>query len=206
MLLEAVLIGLGNPGREYAHTRHNAGFMLADEFLALAERRNPGGTEKLASRHAFDLWRIWLKPRPAPPWLLLKPLTYMNQSGLAVIQAFSYYQLEPDALIVAHDEMDLPLGRMRFKFGGGAAGHKGVISLEQHLGGGDFYRLRLGVGRPQKSGALEHVLGTFSNTEENILQKTLRAACSELICFKETEFETVRQSINSFMPEEPDSA
>jgi PTH1 family peptidyl-tRNA hydrolase len=205
MLLEAMLIGLGNPGKEYAHTRHNAGFMLVDEFLALAERLNPGGTEKLASRHDFDLWRVRLKPIPALPWLLLKPLTYMNQSGLAAVQALSYYHSETDTLIVAHDEMDLPLGRMRFKLGGGAAGHKGVISLEQHLGSGNFYRLRLGIGRPQEDGALKHVLGTFNKIEKNMLLETLRAACAELVCFKETGFETMRQNINSFRADKADA-
>jgi PTH1 family peptidyl-tRNA hydrolase len=174
--------------------------MLVDGLLIQA-RDKGGGAEKLsAPRQKFELWKAWLAPLPSLPWLLLKPLTYMNLSGEAVRQVLAYYQLKPNDLLVAHDEMDLPLGRMRFKLGGGAAGHKGVLSIEQALGSGDFYRLRLGIGKKNTHDAVSYVTSSFAPGEQSVLEEVLQAACSFLPCFVETDFEEMRRRINSFRP------
>ncbi len=204
MQLDGMLIGLGNPGKEYANTRHNYGFMLVDELLAYASAQSWGKVEKLSSaRQKFELWRAWLNPAPALPWLFLKPLTYMNLSGEAAAPVVAYYQLPIEQIIVAHDEMDLPLGRMRFKFGGGSAGHKGIKSLEQHFGSNEFYRLRLGIGKNRSDNAISHVIGPFDKKEAQLTRQVLEFAAKAIIEFKGNGFEETQQRINGFkLPEE----
>jgi PTH1 family peptidyl-tRNA hydrolase len=183
-----MLIGLGNPGREYEKTRHNFGFMLLDELVRRAEAdaaRLGHGPEKLATgKKNYELWKVFFSPPgTALPWLLLKPLTYMNLSGRAVNAVAAYYDIAPKDMLVAHDELDLPLGGMRLKFGGGSAGHKGINSMVEQLGSRDFYRLRLGIGKQPGEGAVGHVLGHFGKTEQDILQQVLKAACHGFMIF-----------------------
>ena len=200
MQLDGMLIGLGNPGEEYARTRHNYGFMLVDELLAQAATEPWADLEKLSfPRRNFILWRARLSPPPALPWLLLKPLTYMNLSGQAVAPVMSYFRVDNQNLVVVHDEMDLPLGHMRLKWGGGSAGHKGIISLEQNLGTNAFYRLRLGIGHPANA-AVSYVTSSFNSAEFSIVKEVLAAACAAVRRFKETGFDMSRQIIKSFRP------
>ena len=133
-------------------------------------------------------------------WLFLKPLTYMNLSGKAVSKILRYYNLEADQLIVLHDELDLPLGRMRLKFGGGWAGHNGVGSIVEQLGTRDFYRLRLGIGRPAHVDISSYVLHPFSSEERMLVQDIVPAAIDGLSLFAEKGFELARQQLNSFTP------
>lgn len=200
-----MLIGLGNPGKEYENTRHNFGFMLVDELL----RRADGGfsrPEKLAAKKTHELWRVFFAPPPALPWLLLKPLTYMNNSGQPGAAVAAYYNVEPADILVAHDELDLPLGSMRLKFGGGSAGHKGINSLTQHLGTRDFYRLRLGIGKNDKSQTIGHVLGHFGKEEGRLALEVLDAAARGVIMFDankalgEKGFAATQEFINGFSP------
>ncbi len=136
--LDLLVAGLGNPGREYARNRHNVGWLVADE---------------LARRHAGS-WRAKFNGQLAEIRIeghkvaLLKPETFMNDSGRSVQAALKFFQLDPDALLVVHDEGDLELGRLQARIGGGAGGHNGVRSVIQHLGTPEFMRLRVGVGRP----------------------------------------------------------
>jgi PTH1 family peptidyl-tRNA hydrolase len=138
--LDLLVVGLGNPGREYAWTRHNIGFMVADE---------------LARRHGGS-WRGKFSGEVAGVRMggarvaLLKPQTYMNESGRSVAAAARFYKIEPEALIAVHDEVDLEPGRMQARLGGGLAGHNGLRSLAQHLKTPEFLRLRVGVGRPER--------------------------------------------------------
>jgi peptidyl-tRNA hydrolase, PTH1 family len=138
--LDLLVAGLGNPGPDYARTRHNVGFMVADELA-----RRLGG-----------LWRGKFSGELAEVRLdglriaLLKPLTYMNESGRSVGAALRFFKLDPEALLVVHDEVDLEPGRLQTRFGGGLAGHNGLRSLAQHVGTGEFARLRVGVGRPER--------------------------------------------------------
>ena len=138
--LDLLVAGLGNPGREYAHNRHNVGWLVVDE---------------LARRHDGQ-WRAKFNGRLAEVRIdghtvaLLKPETYMNDSGRAVQAAARYFKLDPDAVLVVHDESDLAAGRLQLRRGGGLAGHNGLRSVAAGLGGPDFLRLRVGVGRPER--------------------------------------------------------
>jgi len=138
--LDVLVVGLGNPGPEYARTRHNLGFMVTDRLAAewsAAWRSKFSG--RVAEARDGDL-RL----------ALLQPLTYMNVSGKSVAAAMRFYKLEPEALVVVHDEIDLDLGDVRAKWGGGLAGHNGLRSLRESLGTADFARVRIGVGRPER--------------------------------------------------------
>ena len=138
--LDLLVVGLGNPGREYARHRHNAGWMVVDE---LARRHGASWKGKFSGQLAevrLDGHRV----------ALLKPETYMNESGRSVAAAARFYKLEPDAILVVHDEGDFDLGRLQARKGGGLAGHNGLSSIAQHLKTPEFMRLRIGVGRPER--------------------------------------------------------
>ena len=138
--LDLLVVGLGNPGREYARNRHNAGAMVADELA----RRHGGGWR---SKFSGQLAEIRLDGHKLA---LLKPETYMNESGRAVGAAARYFKVEPDRVLVVHDEGDFDLGRLELKAGGGLAGHNGLRSIAEQLKTQDFLRLRIGVGRPER--------------------------------------------------------
>jgi PTH1 family peptidyl-tRNA hydrolase len=157
--LDLLVVGLGNPGREYALNRHNAGFMVADE---LARRAGGSWRAKFSGRLAevrIDEHRV----------ALLKPETFMNDSGRSVQAASAFFKLAPDAILVVHDEGDLPLGRLQVRRGGGLAGHNGLRSIAQRLGTPEFLRLRVGVGRPgrgDRRGLSDYVLSDFESDED----------------------------------------
>jgi len=136
--LDLLVAGLGNPGREYASTRHNAGWMVLDELA-----RRHGGSWR--SKFSGSLAEVRLGDLRLG---LLKPETYMNDSGRSVGAAVRFFKVEPDQVLVVHDDVDLEAGRLQARNGGGLAGHNGLRSLGQHLGSQDFQRLRIGVGRP----------------------------------------------------------
>jgi PTH1 family peptidyl-tRNA hydrolase len=138
--LDLLVVGLGNPGREYERNRHNVGAMVADE---LARRHDGSWRSKFSGRIA----EIRLEGHKLA---LLKPETYMNESGRSVGAAASFFKVDPDAVLVVHDESDLELGRLQLKLGGGLAGHNGLRSIAQHLKTQEFLRLRVGVGRPER--------------------------------------------------------
>lgn len=148
-----IIAGLGNPGAEYAKTKHNVGFMLVDA---------------LANRLRVDDWRekydaMVLETRMgAEKVLLVKPLTYMNESGRAIGPLLSWYKLGPEDLIVAHDDMDLPIGTIRIRKKGSAGGHNGIKSILAHVGDEHFTRVRIGIGRPLPGWTvIHHVLAPF---------------------------------------------
>ena len=152
--LDLLVAGLGNPGREYERTRHNVGWLVADE---LARRHGGSFRSKFSGRIAearLDERRL----------ALLKPETYMNESGRSVGAAARFYKAPPERTLLVHDDVDLEEGRLQARLGGGLAGHNGLRSIAQHLGTNDFLRLRIGVGRPgrgdQRSVA-DHVLSPF---------------------------------------------
>ncbi|MCL4290455.1 MAG: aminoacyl-tRNA hydrolase [Thermoleophilia bacterium] len=135
-----LVAGLGNPGPGYRLTRHNAGFLVADE---LARRHSASFRSRFSGRVAdlrVDGRRV----------VLLEPETYMNESGRSVAAAVRFYKLPLSALLVVHDDVDLDIGRLQVRLGGGLAGHNGLRSLVGHLGSGEFMRLRIGVGRPER--------------------------------------------------------
>ena len=138
--LDLLVAGLGNPGREYADTRHNVGFMVADELA-----RRHGGSWR--AKFSGDLAEMRLDGLRLA---LLKPQTYVNESGRSVGSAVRFFKVDPETLLVVHDEVDLEPGRLQVRLGGGFAGHNGLRSVAQLLGTGDFARLRIGVGRPER--------------------------------------------------------
>ncbi|MBI5487467.1 MAG: aminoacyl-tRNA hydrolase [Deltaproteobacteria bacterium] len=191
-----LVVGLGNPEDEYGGTRHNAGFDLID----LLARRWDAREWKNRFHGRFS------QAEPARidgPVLLLKPTTYMNLSGRAVQGAMAFYRILPARVLVAHDDMDLPLGAFRLKLGGGSAGHRGVESIAAAVGA-DFLRLRIGIGRPERAGAVDHVLSRFAAAEREEMDRSL-AVASDLV---ETALrEGPQAAMNAFhrrrKPEEP---
>jgi PTH1 family peptidyl-tRNA hydrolase len=138
--LDLLVVGLGNPGREYARNRHNVGWMVVDELA-----RRHGGSWKGKFNGQLAEIRV-----DGHKLALLKPETYMNDSGRSVGSAASFFKVDPDAVLIVHDEGDFDLGRLELKYGGGLAGHNGLRSIAQHLKTQDFLRLRIGVGRPER--------------------------------------------------------
>jgi peptidyl-tRNA hydrolase, PTH1 family len=156
---DLLVAGLGNPGREYARNRHNVGFMVADELA-----RRHGGTWKGKFNARVAEVRI-----DGHKVVLLKPETYMNDSGRSISSAMRFFKLEPESVLVVHDETDLPLGRLQARRGGGLAGHNGLRSVAQHLGTPEFLRLRVGVGRPERGDPrplADYVLANFEAHED----------------------------------------
>jgi peptidyl-tRNA hydrolase, PTH1 family len=157
--LDLLVVGLGNPGREYAKNRHNVGHMVVEE---LARRHDGSWRGKFNGRFAdvrIDGHRVGL----------LAPGTYMNDSGRSVKAAAAFFKLEPDAILVVHDESDLETGRLQARIGGGLAGHNGLRSIAQHLGTQGFLRLRVGVGRPgrgDRRALADYVLSDFEPADD----------------------------------------
>ena len=156
---DLLVAGLGNPGREYARNRHNVGWLVADELA-----RRHGGAWKGKFNGQLSEIRI-----DGHKIALLKPETFMNDSGRPVKAAMQYFKLEPDTVLVVHDESDLELGRLQARIGGGLAGHNGLRSIAQHLGTPEFLRLRVGVGRPGRGDRrklADWVLADFEPADE----------------------------------------
>ena len=157
--LDLLVAGLGNPGREYARTRHNAGWMVVEE---LAARRGGSWRSKFSGRLAeVRLEGLRLA--------LLEPETYMNESGKSIGAAARFFKVEPASLLVVHDDVDLDEGRLQARAGGGLAGHNGLRSISQALGSQDFLRLRIGVGRPgrgDRRSVADFVLSDFDPTTD----------------------------------------
>ncbi len=161
-----LIAGLGNPGRRYAGNRHNIGFMAADE---------------IHRRHRLSPWRARFKGETSEGSLggekviVLKPATYMNESGSAVSQAMRFYKLAPSDVVVIYDELDLPPGKVRMKTGGSAAGHRGLKSIEAHIGQG-FRRVRVGIGHPGSKELVNHyVLHDFARADREWIDPLLTA-------------------------------
>jgi PTH1 family peptidyl-tRNA hydrolase len=155
-----LIVGLGNPDDEYLDTRHNAGFWFVDELA-----RKYGGAFRRESKHQADLARIRIGG--AEIWLL-KPMTYMNRSGGPTRSVATFYKVPVEEILVAHDELDFPPGVVKLKQGGGAAGNNGIKDLIAQLGA-DFWRLRIGVGKPPGTG-IEHVLSRPSAADERAIR------------------------------------
>lgn len=180
-----LIVGLGNPGEKYKANRHNAGFIALDAFTGSAK----------SWQEKFSGLVLTADEPEQEPAILLKPLTFMNESGRSVGAAQRFHKIDLDRICVVHDELDLPLGVVKFKFGGGFAGHNGLKSIGSHLGSDLFIRLRIGIGRPKlpengdkfskstdRAGDLVHswVLGNFSKEEQLIFKQSLELTCEGL--------------------------
>lgn len=181
-MYQGVIVGLGNPGPTYAHTRHNCGYDLLDLLLAYAEREGHV-EEQSGAKFCAKLWKLEL-PSLGSNFLCAKPLTFMNESGRAVQAILAWHKLEVKKLLVLHDELDLPVGQLRFKFAGGNAGHNGLKSISTQLGSNDFYRLRLGIGRPkEKANVINWVLSKPVAEEKEHLEQALHSALQIILTF-----------------------
>jgi peptidyl-tRNA hydrolase, PTH1 family len=185
--LDLLVVGLGNPGREHTGNRHNVGWMVVDELA----RRHDG-----TFRSKFDgkLAEVRIDGHKVA---LLKPETFMNDSGRAVSAAARFFKLDPDAVLVVHDESDLELGRLQARLGGGLAGHNGLRSVAAGLGTPDFLRLRVGVGRPgrgDRRSLADYVLSDFEPHED---EERLVAAAAEAVELLDAEgLEAAQRRIN----------
>jgi peptidyl-tRNA hydrolase, PTH1 family len=172
-----IIVGLGNPGPEHLLTRHNAGFWFVDALAAQL-----GGRFRSHNRFQGEICRAQLGSLELT---LLKPMTYMNRSGLSIRALADYLKVAPSEILVAHDELDLPVGDVRFKLGGGPGGHNGVRDAITHLGA-DFWRLRLGVGHPgDKSEVIDYVLRRAPKDEEKQILACVQEALEALPVFIE---------------------
>lgn len=167
--MDFLIVGLGNPGKEYELTRHNIGFIVVDNL------GDKAGIDITKSAHKGLLGKGEYKGKEI---CLFKPLTYMNKSGEALKEVKNFYKIPADKVIVVHDELDLRLGDVRTKFGGGTAGHNGLKSIVEKTGDKDFHRIRIGIGKPEfKTQVVDHVLSRFSDDEfkslDNIIAKAI---------------------------------
>jgi peptidyl-tRNA hydrolase, PTH1 family len=173
-----LVVGLGNPGATHAGNRHNVGHMVVD---LLAQR--VGGTFRPHKTVRAYVLETRLSDPPGVRVALAKPRSYMNNSGGPVAGLRDYYGIEPDRIVVIHDEIDIPYGRLRAKFGGSDNGHNGLRSIRKSLGTGDFYRVRFGVGRPPGHGdPSEHVLRDFNAAERKELDAYVDRAADAVEC------------------------
>jgi PTH1 family peptidyl-tRNA hydrolase len=186
-----LIVGLGNPGPEHATTRHNAGFWFAD-LLARAHGGVFGAERKLHGETTeIDIAGHRIR--------LLKPMTYMNLSGQSVAAAVHYYKVPLEHLLVAYDELDFPPGRVQLRFGGGAAGHRGIANVIQHIGA-DFWRLRFGVGHPgagRKDEVVQHVLRRADADEEQEILDAITDAIDAVPTMLELGAERAKNRLHS---------
>lgn len=192
-----LIAGLGNPGARYAGNRHNIGFMALDA---------------IARRHGLPAWRRRFQGEATDGRigeeraLLLKPMTYMNESGRSVGEAMRFLNLTPDDVVVLHDELDLAAGKVRAKTGGGAAGHNGLRSITAHIGP-DFHRLRLGIGRPQqREQGQGYVLSDFHKLDRDWLDPMLEAVADNADLLARRDFARLQNKIHLALNPAPEEA
>ena len=193
-----LIVGLGNIGREYEGTRHNIGFMVADE---------------LAKRWGVSTWKnernaMCAEYRLPEKVFLIKPTTYMNLSGEAVGAFANFYNIAPEDIAVIQDDLDLPCGQLRVRRKGSAGGHNGIKSIQQHLGTGDFARFKIGIGHPARNAnaVIGHVLHRFGKEEQPLIDEAVKKMADALELWLKGDMEAVMQEYNKKPPkkkEEP---
>jgi peptidyl-tRNA hydrolase, PTH1 family len=187
-----LIVGLGNPGREYETSRHNAGFWFVEELA-----RRHGGTFRLEPRFQAELARVHIAG--GERWLV-KPQDFMNNSGRVTAAVASFYKVDVSALLIAHDELDLPPGALRLKSGGGAGGHNGLKDLIAHFGDA-FWRLRIGVGHPgNRDLVTPYLLGRTSKAEREPIEQAVPAAADSVVEMLEQGAERAMQTLHTRLP------
>ena len=182
-----VIVGLGNPGAQYVGTRHNVGFTVVDSLAA--------GPDVGRFREKFEA-DIAEMSRDAHKVLLVKPLTFMNLSGQSVRQLLDFYQVEVANLLVVCDDINLPLGRLRFRAKGSTGGHKGLKSIQDHLGSNAYSRLRIGVGAPEGEDAVDYVLDRFRPSERKVIEDAVQTAAQAVLMWIEQGTEACMNRFN----------
>lgn len=185
-----LIVGLGNPGQQYVHTRHNAGFWFVERIakkfnIILTPEKKFHGLTGRGQVHGVDI-------------RLLMPDTFMNKSGMSVVPMLNFFDIKNDELLIAHDELDISSGEMRLKYNGGHGGHNGLRDIVPHIGN-DFYRLRLGIGHPGNKNLVSgYVLGKPSSDEMIGLDSMLEAAMQALPDMVMGKMDKAQQLINGF--------
>ncbi len=183
-----LIVGLGNPGADYSETRHNAGFWFCERLareLGVTFSRESRFHGLAANARADNLW-------------LLQPQTFMNRSGQSVAALLRFYRIEPEQMLVVHDELDLPPGQARLKFGGGLGGHNGLKDITSHLGTQDYWRLRIGIGHPgDKNEVANYVLKPPRKEEAAEIDAALERALLAWPLLAKADFNAATQKINA---------
>jgi len=183
-----LIVGLGNPGAEYSETRHNAGFWFCERLAG-----ELGASFAKESR--YHGWTA--NARSSGHWLLM-PATFMNDSGRAVQALAHFYRIAPAEILVVHDELDIPPGQLRLKFGGGLGGHNGLKSISAHLGTNDYWRLRVGIGHPgERNDVVNYVLKPPRREEMEEIDKALDRALLAWPLLAKAEYNAATQKINA---------
>ncbi len=182
--LPRIVVGLGNPGKNYAGTRHNVGFMTLDRLA-----RHWGSSFKLDKARKGEV-------ASGPGVLLVKPVTFMNESGQCVGPLARFFKIPPEQVFAIYDDVAFPLGTMRLRPGGSAGGHNGVKSLIAHLGTEKFPRLRIGIGGTEGQEMISHVLGDFRPDERDLLDASLDRAVEETLCVLQNGIEAAANLYN----------
>lgn len=184
-----LIVGLGNIGKEYEGTRHNIGFMVADE---------------LAKRWGITTWKnersaMCAEYRIPEKVFLIKPTTYMNLSGEAVGAYANFYNIDPEDIAVIQDDLDLPCGKLRIRRKGSAGGHNGIKSIQQHLGTGDFPRFKIGIGHPERnaSAVIGHVLHRFGKEEQPLIEEAVKQMADAVELWLKGDMDAVMQAYNT---------
>ena len=199
-----LIVGLGNPGERYEKTRHNIGFVILEKFLKDFEPVNDT-TWKNEDKFKSEIAQIEWQPKHGilEKIILVKPRTYMNNSGLAIQLITSYYKLEATDIRVIHDDIDLPLGSMKIRFGGASAGHHGVESIIANLATDKFWRFRMGVGEKRElndsrmKNVDDFVLGTFSAAEKGKLKDLIKRGVKAIETSLETSLQAAMNRFNT---------
>jgi len=191
-----LIVGLGNPGAKYAGNRHNIGFMCVDRFA----HGNSLSFTRSNSRAKIAEGRI-----AGHDIVLAKPQTFMNNSGVSVGGLVRKFKVKFENLIIVHDDLDLPLGRIRIRLGGSSGGHNGINSIVQHIGNQEFIRVRIGIGRPNsqefnengEDEVISHVLGDFTHDEKELMQQVIPCVSEALECLLDTGLIEAMNKYNS---------
>ena len=193
-----LIVGLGNPGSQYAKTRHNAGFMAVDR---LADRHAPGAVVK--SRFSGDCVEAMIAQTKC---LLVKPMTYMNLSGQSVVQAVQFYKVPLEDLLVITDDLALPVGHIRLRAGGSAGGHNGLSDIERRLGTPEYPRCRVGIGpKPHMFDQADFVLSRFLEEERDLVASSVNTAADAVEEFVSSGITSAMNRFNKKLsPAEPD--
>ena len=193
-LVPKLVVGLGNPGAEYSETRHNAGFWFCERLA----RELGVSFSKEARFHGFAA-----NARNDGVWLLM-PQTFMNRSGQSVAALARFYRIEPAEILVVHDELDIPPGQLRLKFGGGLGGHNGLKDITAHLGTQDFWRLRIGIGHPgDRNEVVNFVLKRPGSAESDLIDESLDRALSAWPLMARGDWNAATQRLNTRVAPKP---
>jgi len=183
-----MIVGLGNIGQKYAQTRHNIGFMIVDDLAANLK------TTFKTSKFEAEVATAFVNGEKV---LLVKPSTYMNDSGRAVGPLMTYYAVEPADLLVVHDDLDLPVGKVRLKQKGSAGGHNGIKSILSHVGDQHFKRVKVGIEHPQKMSVVDYVLGKFTPAQAPLIKDAKITALAAIDAWLAgTDFAAVMNQVN----------